>query len=136
MESMRALMTARRLTRRAASERGAAIVEAVVIFPVMLTLIFLGIQAGLMYWGRAVAMGAAQQGARAAAAKNATSQDGFDAAESFASQSSAGVTDVSVQGGRGADTATYTVSLSTMSVIPGWDPHLTQTASMPVEKLT
>jgi hypothetical protein len=39
-------------------------------------------------------------------------------------------------GGRSATTATVTVTGTSLSVIPGWSPAVSQSASVPVERIT
>lgn len=138
MQTRRCVVRAPRRGRRGAEprERGSASIEFVIVFPAVLTVIWLALQAALMFWGRSVILAAAQEGARAAAADGASSSDGYNAATAFVQDSSGGLRNVTVSGGRGATTATYTVSATTLSVIPGWNPVLTQTATMPVEHIS
>ena len=122
--------------RRRAVERGATSIEMVILLPALFALMFLGMQAALMYQGRAVALAAAQEGAREAAAETGTAVSGIRTAESFVATSTTGLKDTTVVGQRTATRATITVSTTTLSVIPGWSPTITQSASMPVERLT
>ena len=46
------------------------------------------------------------------------------------------MTSTSVSGSRTTTTATITVTGKSMSVIPGWHVTVTQSASVPVERLT
>ena len=46
------------------------------------------------------------------------------------------MTSTSVSGSRTTTTATITVTGTSMSVIPGWHVTVTQSASVPVERLT
>jgi hypothetical protein len=85
-----------------------------------------------------VAIAAAQEGARAAGSENGTAADGKAAARSFVTD--AGGNDVlpgaSVTGDRSATTAMVSVTGTSLSVIPGWSPAVTQSASVPVERIT
>ena len=90
-------------------------VQLVVLMPALFALMFAGVQAAMFYHGRTVAIAAAQEGARAAAAQNGTIGAGEAAASAF----------VAAAGGDGV-----------LSVIPGWTPTVTQSASAPVERLT
>ena len=121
---------------RRAVERGATSIEMVILLPALFALMFLGMQAALMYQGRAVALAAAQEGAREAASETGTAVSGIRTAESFVATSSTGLKDTAVVGQRTATRATITVSTTTLSVIPGWSPTITQSASMPVERVT
>ena len=73
-------MTARR-------DAGSSSVELVVLFPALMALIFITVQAGLYFYARNVALAAAQEGARAAAARGATSTEGADAASACSAHS-------------------------------------------------
>jgi Flp pilus assembly protein TadG len=108
----------------------------VILLPALFALMFLGMQAALMYQGRAVALAAAQEGAREAASETGTAISGIRAAESFVATSTTGLTGTTVVGQRTATEATITVTTSTLSVIPGWGPTITQSASLPVERVT
>ena len=134
MSHRRPATSARRRTR----ERGAATVELVILLPALFAVLFLGMQAALFYHARTVAIAAAQEGARAAGAENGTVSDGIAAASSFIAD--AGGTDVlrrsSTTANRATTTVTVTVSGQSLSVIPGWNPVVTQSASLPVERLT
>lgn len=123
---------------RRTDARGSASVEFVILLPVLFAVMFLGMQAALSYHARTVAIAAAQEGARAAAAENGKSSDGINAAYAFISD--AGGNDVlsgaSTTANRTATTVTVTVTGYSLSVIPGWNPVITQSASLPVERLT
>ena len=122
--------------RRRVVERGATSIEMVILLPALFALMFLGMQAALMYQGRALALAAAQEGAREAASETGTALSGIRTAESFVAESTTGLTNTTVVGQRTATRATITVSATTLSVIPGWNPTITQSASMPVERVT
>ena len=128
-----AVLSARR---RGAADRGATSIEMVILLPALFALMFLGMQAALIYQGRAVVLAAAQEGAREAASETGTAISGIRTAESFAAASTTGLNGVTVVGRRTATVATVTVSATTLSVIPGWSPTITQSASMPVERVT
>jgi hypothetical protein len=110
----------------------------VILMPVLFSVMFLGLQAALFYHARTVAIAAAQQGARAAAAEIGSASDGIAAATSFVA--AAGGPDVlenaSVSGSRSATQATVTVRGVALSVIPSWSPMVQQSATVPVERLT
>ena len=85
MQPRRLLATAR-LRRRAYAggrEAGVASIQIVVLMPVLFLLMFVGMQAAIIYHGRTVAIAAAQEGARAAAAQNGTAIAGQSAATAF-----------------------------------------------------
>ena len=130
----------RRLIARTAAgrERGSSSIQMVMLMPALFSIMFLGMQVALYYHARTVAIAAAQEGARAAGSQNGTAASGILAASSFVSD--AGGRDVLPgahrTGGRSATTATVTVTGTSLSVIPGWSPAVSQSASVPVERIT
>jgi Flp pilus assembly protein TadG len=141
METMTTLLAlCRRLIGRTAirRERGSSSIQMVILMPALFSIMFLGMQGALYYHARTVAIAAAQEGARAAGGQNGTATDGISAASSFVSD--AGGKDVlpgaHMTGGRSATTATVTVTGTSLSVIPGWSPAVSQSASVPVERIT
>ncbi|GAA5029624.1 TadE/TadG family type IV pilus assembly protein [Actinopolymorpha pittospori] len=134
----RPALALRRLAQRvvARRERGSSTIQLVVLLPALFSLMFLGVQAAVMYQGRTIALAAAQEGAREAAGEQGTAASGISAAHTFVSSTTAGLKGTSVSGYRNADEARITVTTHTVSVIPAWKPTITQSASMPVEKVT
>jgi Flp pilus assembly protein TadG len=117
-------------------DRGSSSVQVVIILPVLFLVVLTGLQVALMYQARSLALAAAQEGARTAAVEGGTSAAGISAASSFMSASKAGVTGTKVTGNRSATSATVRVTTTSLSVVPGWKPTITQSASMPVERIT
>ena len=141
METMTTLLAlCRRLIGRTAvrRERGSSSIQMVILMPALFSIMFLGMQGALYYHARTVAIAAAQEGARVAGGENGTAADGLSAASSFVTD--AGGEDVlpgaQMTGGRSATTATVTVTGTSLSVIPGWSPAVSQSASVPVERIT
>jgi Flp pilus assembly protein TadG len=121
---------------RGRSEHGSATIQLVVLLPALFALMFLGVQAALMYQGRTIALAAAQEGARDAASETGTAASGMAAASSFVSATTAGLSGTSVTGVRTAATARITVTTHTVSLMPGWKPTIIQSAALPVERVT
>ena len=119
-------------------ERGSVSIQMIILMPVMFLVMFTGMQAALYYHARAVAIAAAQEGARAAGSENGSRESGVDAARDFISQAggSDALTSSSVSGSRSATTATVTVTGQSLSVIPGWKITISQSSSVPAERLT
>ncbi len=119
-------------------EQGSVSIQLVVLMPALFALMFLGLQAALIYHARTVAVAAAQEGARTAAAANGTLSQGTRAAAAFVA--TAGGDDVlrtvTTSGTRTATTATVVVSGTALSVIPGWTPSISSQVAVPVERLT
>ncbi|GAA3539142.1 membrane protein [Nocardioides flavus (ex Wang et al. 2016)] len=113
-------------------------IQLVILLPALFAVLFLGMQAALFYHARAVAIAAAQEGARAASAETGTRSEGVDAANNFVSD--AGGDDVlenaTASAERTSTTVTVTVTGHSLSVIPGWSPRIVQSASLPTERLT
>lgn len=107
-----------------------------VFLPILFAVLFGGVQAAMYHHARTIAIAAAQEGARAAAAEFGTSAAGISVANSFATQVGRdALTGVTVTARRTPTTATITVSGNSLTVIPGWDPRVTQSATLPVEKI-
>lgn len=110
----------------------------VLLLPALFALMFVGVQGAMYYYARSVAIAAAQEGARDAGAEHGTREAGAATAREFVRD--AGGDDVlvgaKVSGSRSATTATVTVTGTSLSLIPGWEPRITQSASVPVERLT
>ena len=124
---------------RLRGERGSASLQLAALLPVLFGVMFLGLQAALIYHARTVAVAAAAQGARAAAVEGGTPGDGAAAAADFVAQ--AGGQDVlenpAVTAGRsGAATVTVTVTGTALTVLPGWHPQIRQSATLPAERIT
>ena len=120
-----------------ADERGSASVELVVLMPLLLLILFSGVQGAVYYHARTLAMAAAQEGARAAARENATVAAGTSAATAFVTDTAGdSLTAVTITGSRTPVTATVTVRGSSLSLVPGWTPTVEQSASLPVERIT
>ena len=60
------------LSLRGGGERGSASIQMVVLLPALFAVMFLGMQAALIYHARSLAIASAQEGARAAGAENGT----------------------------------------------------------------
>lgn len=135
---MRRIRQPRHRARAPGNDRGSATVQIVVLMPALFLLMFTGMQAALIYHARTVAIAAAQEGARVAAAQHSSAAAGDLAAEQFIA--SAGGDDVlrgaSVATTRDVETVSVLITGTTMSVIPGWVPQIVQSASAPVERVT
>lgn len=118
-------------------ERGAASIEMVVLLPALFAVLFLGMQAALYYHARTIAIAAAQEGARAAAAEDAHPGTGVAAARSYlADVGGDALESSSASASRTSTTAVVTVRGRSLSVIPGWRPVVRQQARAEVERTT
>lgn len=122
---------------RPRDERGAASIELVILLPALFAVMFLGMQAALYYHARTIAIAAAQEGARAAGAEDATAADGTRTANAYlADVGGDALASSRVRVTRTATAATATVTGRSLSVLPGWRPQVRQSASVTVERLT
>lgn len=128
------------LRRRARSARGSVSIEMVILLPLALTLLFLVVQGAVYYYARSAAMSSAQDGALSASAYESGDAAGEQRALEFAAQIGGdGVLEdpsVEVTRDEGAGTVTVTVTGTTMSLVPGWDPEVSQSATRDIEEFT
>jgi Flp pilus assembly protein TadG len=123
---------------RSRDERGSVTIQMVFLMPALFLVMFLGVQGALYYHAREVALAAAQEGAREAGSEQGTRDSGLATANTFVADAGGSdvMTSTSVSGSRTTTTATVTVTGKSLSVIPGWHVTVTQSASVPVERLT
>lgn len=134
---MPAVERARDSSRRVRGERGSSSVEMVIALPLVLTVLFLAVQAGMWFYARSIALAAAQSGARTSSMLNSTLQAGFADARSFAAEvGGTSLTGVTVTGDRSATSTTVTVTGHTVRLVPFIDLTVSQTATLPVERYT
>ncbi|WP_211340937.1 TadE family protein [Xylanimonas allomyrinae] len=108
-----------------------------IVFPAVLALMFLGIQSALYFHARTVALTAATEGVKAAAAEHGQAADGTATALAFVADAGGDdvLPDAAATATTSATTATVQVTGHSMSVIPGWTPDITATATAPREAL-
>lgn len=117
-------------------ERGSTSVQLVLLLPALFSVMFLGMQGALYYHARTVAIAAAREGARTAAGLDGTGPAGAQDAYTFVADAGDVLKTPHVSSVRSATTATVTITGRSLSVIPGWSPVVTQSASVPVERIT
>lgn len=117
---------------------GLATLELAVLFPVVLALMMTVTQAGLWYYARSVALGAAEEGVREGRVQPASVQRAHEAATGFLTQTAEDlILDSDVQAAASPTVVTVTVTGSSISLfpgLPGWS--ISQTATGPVERPT
>lgn len=123
---------------RVRSDRGVISIEMVLLLPLAFSLLFLALQGAMYYQGRTVALSAAQEGARGAAAYEASEGDGRAAALTFTGRTGESLMTphVAIERDSHAGTVTVAVTGTTKSFVPGWDPEVTQSASRSIEEFT
>ncbi|WP_286268084.1 TadE family protein [Brooklawnia propionicigenes] len=126
-------------TRRSATrgERGSSSIEMVIALPVVLTVLFLAVQAGTWFHARSIALASAQSGARTSAMLNSSLEAGLSSARSFAADvGGTTLTGVTVTGDRTATSTTVTVTGHSVRLVPFMDVTVSQSATLPVERYT
>ena len=119
-----------------ARDRGAASLELAIVFPVVLLLIFAGFETSTYYFGRSLALAAAQEGVREARIQPADINRGMAAAQAYIDQTSNGtLTDVQIIPGGTAEEVELTVVARVVDLTGGiLNLTVSQTASGPVER--
>jgi Flp pilus assembly protein TadG len=130
---------ARRTGDSANSDRGASPIELAILLPLIFALLFMSIQAGVYFLARAVALNAAQIGVNSTRTLSGDSEAEaeakvwayIDAAPEWLSPTS-----VDVERNDATGEATATVEGSVLSLLPGLNISVRQTARGPIERFT
>ena len=128
-----------RTVRGSRRDRGSASLELAILFPLVLTLTFGAIQAGLWYQARNMCQAAAEAGVRAGKVLNAPAGAGAGAARSYLSDVAAGlVVAPAVSESRTATTVDVQCSGQAQNVIPlpGFNIAVAQSSSAGLERFT
>jgi Flp pilus assembly protein TadG len=108
-----------------------------IVLPLLFTVLFLAVQAGMWFFARSIALAAAEEGARGSASRYASLDTGLADAHAFLDRvAGTSLTTTAVTGTRTATSTTVTVTGTSVRLIPFMDLTVSQTATMPVEKLT
>lgn len=117
------------------NDDGAAAVETVVVIPAVLLVIFLSLQIAMYSYARSIALGAAQEGLSTARSYDGSAGAGAARARDFIARAGGdSLSGAGVSVNRGAETATVTVTGDSLSLIPGLQWRVSQTATGPVER--
>jgi Flp pilus assembly protein TadG len=116
-----------------ARDRG-EVTGAVILLPVVVTMVFLVIHAALVYHARSILAAAAEDGARAAQAQGATAVTGRAVAFEVLGGSSGLLPDPAVDVERTATDVRVTVSASVRGPIPWFHPTVRASAGGPIER--
>ena len=117
-------------------DRGAVSIEMVLIFPMVMLVTLLALQAAAYQHARTIALAAAQEGARAASPLGSTDANGTVAAKTFLGHTGDGLEQPTVQLTRGNASVTAVVSGRCPTILPGFTATITQSASRPLEQIT
>ncbi|MFG1867671.1 TadE/TadG family type IV pilus assembly protein [Micromonospora arborensis] len=135
----RAVIAARRRLVGGDRERGANPVELAVLMPLILVLLFASVQIAAVFLARSTALNAAQSGVNAQRSYQAGSGAGVDSATGFLNDAGGWLVGWDKSAPTCVTTATdvtCTVSGRSVSVVPGVDFAVQQTAHGTVERVT
>jgi len=119
---------------RLCHDRGSASTELVIVMPLLLLLVLASVHVGLWFHARHVVDAAAQEGARAARAADATDTDGERRARQMLDAlGSSAVTDRAVTVSRDARFVTVTITGNAPPVVPGLVLPVSATSTSPIE---
>lgn len=124
------------MRRKRLDERGSSTIQHVILLPALFTLMFMFVQGAMYYQGKTIAIAAAEEGARVAAAEGATLRAGEVAAERYVGNTTVGLSGTTASGRLNGDTVTITVTTHTLSFVRRWHPEVEQSATLPLERLT
>lgn len=117
-------------------DRGIASIELVLLAPLLLALLLAAIQAGLWFYARNLALTAAQESTHVARGTDGNLTKGQAAGYSYLERTSNGIlTDAAVSVSTDGDVVTTTVTGQSISLIPGVKISISQSSSVPVEKV-
>ena len=127
--------------RRTCADRGAATLELVVLFPVLMLLIFGVVQGALYFHGRNVALAAAEQGVRAGRADGSSDPAAIAAAQARQFLLDTGeldnLTELVISPAVDGEQVRVTVTARTLSLLPGVPgPQVSQSAAGSLERFT
>ena len=117
-------------------ERGSVSVQMVLLMPTLLLVVWIALGAAMYFYGRTTALAAAQAGATAGAAEHGTTADCVRTATDLASRAGDSLAGITVTCQMGAQTVIAVVTGNTLSLVPGWEPATTQSATVPREEIS
>jgi Flp pilus assembly protein TadG len=116
-------------------DSGALTLSYVIVFPAILLVILVIVQASLYYMADNLAIAAARQGADAAREYNSTDEAGSAAATALISQDGSGMlASAHAVASRTGTTVTVTVTGQAWSVVPGLQTTVRETVQEPIER--
>ena len=106
------------------------------LLPVLFSFVWVAVGAAMYHFGNTAAQAAAQTAASTAAAEHGTTVACERAGTAFVASLNDTLSGVTVTCRRTATTATATITGTTISLVPGWAPTITQTVSVAVERVS
>lgn len=117
-------------------ERGDANISAVLLWPAVLVVVWLALQAGLYFFGRQAALGAAEMGASAARVYPVSAERGRSTSTRFVAEAAGSlVTDPLVEVEIAATSVRVRVTGTAVSLLPGLVLTVAQESVQPLEGL-
>jgi len=118
-------------------ERGSVALETVIVFPVVMVLIWGALQLGLWAYGKNVCQATAEQAAAAGAPLGSDAGVALRAGQEFADGTGHGLLEnATVRVVRTASQITVVVEADVLAVAPGFPSHISQVATLPIERRT
>lgn len=118
-------------------ERGDVNISAVILWPLMLGIIWLALQVGCYFYGRQVALSAAQQGASVARTQPVSIDRATAAAERFVTATAGGfVSDPQITATVEGPNVRVVVTAAAVSLVPGIRFTVHQESLQPIEQIT
>jgi hypothetical protein len=116
-------------------EQGTITLEAIVIYPLVLLIAWIGMQLALVFLANRIALASAEEGARAARSHAGSISAGEERAHRYLGVLGSGLlTRSTVQVERAADTVTVQVSGQAQRIVPAFPVHVTQAVHSPTER--
>jgi uncharacterized protein (UPF0333 family) len=120
---------------RRAGERGTVTLEALLIYPLVLLIAWIGMQLALVHLANRVALASAEEAASAARARTSTINAAQQRAHRYLDVLGGGLlADPTVRILRTADTVTVVVDGNAERIVPGFPVRVTQTLQSPTER--
>jgi len=113
-----------------------ASVALTMLLPVLFTFVWVAMGAAMYHFGATSAQAAAQTAASAAAVEGGSTKACEQAAARFIATLGDALSDVTITCRRTATTASATIAGTTLSLVPGWSPSVTQTVAVAVERVS
>ena len=123
----------RQRTSTDARDRGDATAQVVILTPILILLVFLGIQTAIFFHAANVASAAAAQGAAAGSRRGAGAGEAISAADQTLADLGVS-TRASATSSGGANVVTVTVEVEMSRVLPFFPDSVTRSATEPIER--
>lgn len=120
--------------RRRRNERGAGAVEFVLVMPVVMLMFLMLVQWSVQLYNDRIVHAAAREAAVDAASWDGTEAAGQQTARDYLSDTGSDLSNTAIRISTGATEVTATVSGEVMTLLPGFNPRVSATATVPRER--